>query len=471
MQYHDNDVFFSLAGGYRLISGSYLINEFSITDGQDPDKHIHNGLLVTCGADGKFTFNVGRKGSETVAKWFNSRIPANSTTFGHAADDLNFAFLGQLILTLTSGSLGDRQQSFVFNNIALAQGHSGASNNWWFGGKTAASIGNNKVNVSGSGIADIHSLFTFLRGGNSVSGVDVTPGVLIPTQDWLAHVAADTPLKQIVMPGSHDAGMSQLSHCNPFVGAEGPTKTQELSVGGQLASGSRYFDIRVDYDYSELVTYHRSGALGCNGQSLKSVLDEAKSFLKAHPTEFAILKFSHIRDYDGHNPADTRKRINDLLNSYQDILYSNGAATINIVNTTLAAVRGKIIAVFDYGDFIDPATGRFRYEDGNSAVSGANLTVYDNYANTSDYQTMQQDQLAKWRAHGGLGQNFLFLLSWTLTSGGLVSVKSLADEANGHLPAVLSKQIISLGWSKPNIVYIDFIDEYLSSSIIQYNFL
>jgi len=178
MTYHDNDVTFSLEGGYSLISGSYTVESYSVSDGQDPDGNIHDGLEVTCGSDGTFTFRVGRHGTSEVADWFNNRVPASQTTFNHDAGKLNFAFLGTLQLTITGGQLGDTQGTFTFTQIALAQGHSGASNNWWFGGQNSQNTGENRVTSPGTNASGDPVSFVFLRGGNGVSTVNVSPTTL-----------------------------------------------------------------------------------------------------------------------------------------------------------------------------------------------------------------------------------------------------------------------------------------------------
>ncbi len=472
MTYRDNDVYFKLTQGYSLISGSYTVSSFSITSGQDPDHHIYAGLKVTCGSNGKMTFSIGRKGSEEVANWFNNRVPASQNTFNHGAGDLNFAFLGTLVLTITGGILGAGQETFTFYDVALAQGHSGSSNNWWFGGQHCSYIQNNQVNGLGVNSKGAPVSFIYLRGGNDVSTVEVTPNTFVETTSWMGRLADSVALDQIMMPGSHDAGMSELHHCAPPVVADGYTQTQSGSIAQQLVDGSRYFDIRVDYDYDELVTYHRSDSgLGCNGQNLSDVLDQAQAFLIAHPSETAIFKFSHIRDTDGHDKAATKAKINSLLNLYTDVIYTNPSGSVNLAGVLLGQLRGKMILVFDYSDYVDPSTGRFRYKDGSTIQSGANITVYDEYSNTSDYNTMKNDQIQKWKTYGGLGTGRFFLLSWTLTASPPGStIETLAAQADSQLPGVLYEQIVKNGMSKPNIVYIDYVNNLTTQSIIQYNF-
>ena len=503
MTYRDNSVSFSLSGtGYSLKSGSFTIDSFSVTSGQDPDRNIHRGLKKSLNDKGSMTFRVGRHGDKKTAKWFNKKIPASQTTFNHSAGKLNFAFLGTLKLKLTGGILGGGQDTYTFSNIGIAQGHSFPRNNWWFGGQNCAHISSNSnsnsvfctgVNSSGSIVT-----FMFLRGGNGVSTIDVTPITLVGTRDWMGKINDNVALDQLMMPGSHDAGMSETHHCDLLskIGT-GYVKTQGGSVGDQLVNGSRYFDIRVDYDHDELVTYHRSGKFGCNGQDLKDVLDETVAFLKAHSTETAIIKISHIRNDRG-DRANIKAKINKLLtNSYSSAMYSNNNKNMNLAELALGDVRGKMIVVFDYSQYIDPSTGRFRYKDGFDSddncitKTNANLTVYDKYSKTAFYGNMKKDQLKKWNKSAALGAGRLFLLSWTLTPLTHVvpinpldpvvpinpldpvlppPIKILAKEANSKLPGVLYEQIVTSEAKKPNVVYIDFVDSPTAQSIIQYNF-
>lgn len=170
MTYRDNDVDITMTGGYSLLKGYYSVTGFSVTPGQDPDSKIHLGLSVLFGNDGKMTFQVGRKGNSDVANWFNNQIPPQKNTFGHTAGDLNFAFLGTLSLTISGGSLGSNQSTYTFNDVALAQGKSGTSNNWWFGGKNCNNISNDQVTCPGTDEQGNTASFVFTRGTNILHG-------------------------------------------------------------------------------------------------------------------------------------------------------------------------------------------------------------------------------------------------------------------------------------------------------------
>jgi hypothetical protein len=475
MRYHDNEVYINVSpdSKYRITGGSYKIKSFSITSGQDPDNNIRRGVEIPLGKDGKMSFRLGRKGDDSVATWFKSEVKANRTTFNDIPDDLNFAFSGKLKLTLEGGILGNESETFVLDDIVIAQGHKWGSNNWWFGGKNCKYIGKKTVSCSCSSSTGMVMDFKFLRGGNDVDEIEADP-VFGLTSNWMSFLDDSVKLGQLMMPASHDAGMCKVEHCAPPF-TEPYTQTQCISIGSQLAAGSRYFDIRGDFDHGELVTYHRTNAFGGNGQSFKSVFDDARSFLKENNEEVAIFRISHIRDYgDDHKPEEIKKKINSFIEEYSDIIYVNSTKNINLVNVPLGDLRGKLVLVFNYPEYIDPSTGRFRYKDGDgaSASQDANLTVYDSYAGTDDYYEMKKDQLDKWDKCGQGKKDFCFLLSWTLTSTKpplTAPIESLANKANSKVAQVLRKKIKEQNWSWPNFVYLDYITPAVTEDTIIYN--
>ena len=60
-------------------------------------------------------------------------------------------------------------------------------------------------------------------------------------QVFLPQIGGKT-LKQLVLPGSHDAGMSVIT--GDAAGIPCNVLTQSYGIGGQLNLGSRFFDIR-----------------------------------------------------------------------------------------------------------------------------------------------------------------------------------------------------------------------------------
>ena len=103
-----------------------------MTSGQDPDNNLQVGDVYqianySWNPGYKLHFTVGRKASKDVANSFNAACPPEHNTFNHTAGELNFWVKGNLEMTLGNGN------TYTFLNVYLAQGHSGATNNWWFG--------------------------------------------------------------------------------------------------------------------------------------------------------------------------------------------------------------------------------------------------------------------------------------------------------------------------------------------------
>ena len=110
-----------------ITGGTFEITEFDVTKGQDPKQYLKAGDVYKLDKDLQFLFKFGRHGSSEVAGTFNKLCPPARNTFNHTAGKLNFWVKGTLTLTFESG------KTFTFPNTFFAQGHSGASNNWWFG--------------------------------------------------------------------------------------------------------------------------------------------------------------------------------------------------------------------------------------------------------------------------------------------------------------------------------------------------
>lgn len=183
MAYRSNSVVLSAAEGLGIASGTFTVNDLRITDGQDPDGRNYVGQVHTL-QNGEFTFSVGRSASESVAAWFNAKfsgyndasVNGDRTTFDHTAGDLNFAFVGDLNLVVTTE---DYPQGLrvVFPDIAFAQGSTLFSNNWWFGQLTGQhtrdSDGPNTVLAIGSTAEGKTVYASFLRGDNGVNEVSL----------------------------------------------------------------------------------------------------------------------------------------------------------------------------------------------------------------------------------------------------------------------------------------------------------
>jgi hypothetical protein len=175
-------------------------------------------------------------------------------------------------------------------------------------------------------------------------------------------LGANKKLNEIVMGGSHDAGIT---------GGGSNVQTQDLDIAGQAQAGVRLFDIRVAAASMgvnrglgkevELKAFHADPKVmknetktrfvqgvnrtetitrtklkgGAFGLSLDSMLDEAKTFVESQDSEFLILKFDKCTSW----PLIAERCV-DLL---AGTLYTG---TGNLNTTTLGVLRGKVICLF-----------------------------------------------------------------------------------------------------------------------------
>jgi len=167
-------------------------------------------------------------------------------------------------------------------------------------------------------------------------------------------LGAEKRLNEIVMAGSHDAGIT---------GGGGNAQTQKLDILGQALAGVRLFDLRIagaDSKKSvELKTYHgkqtkskvtknivglQGGAqkvvqsrmaLGTWGESLLPILADARGFVTTYSTEFLLLKFDKCKNWE----QIAALAVQELGNT----LYT---ASGNLNKKTLADLKGKVIVLF-----------------------------------------------------------------------------------------------------------------------------
>ncbi|KAJ6451341.1 PLC-like phosphodiesterase [Mycena vitilis] len=288
--------------------------------------------------------------------------------------------------------------------------------------------------------------------------------------DWMqANIGTlgSRPLRHICIPGSHDAGMSQINGGTAFSDAAN-TQTQTLSIGGQLAAGSRYFDIRPVIASGAYSTGHYSDITqidswqGSNGQSIADVISDINSFTSAN-NELVIINLSHAYDTDAGNsdyPIFTQAQwdaLFDQLTAINHLYVDANPTTVDLTTVTLStfiASSPAVVVVVQPDDAVDlgdyATQGFYQYSQ---------LNAYNEYADTSTLSTMESDQLAKLAAQRANPDQSYFLLSWTLTQSTAEVLglgDSILDLANSADPALYTALPPKLSTSTyPNILYID----------------
>lgn len=221
--------------------------------------------------------------------------------------------------------------------------------------------------------------------------------IYIDRSTWMAHYS-NKKLKELVIPGAHDAGMSETNYCTNMASVHptSDTITQSLDFYNMLGNGVRYFDVRPGWlkknssdTTPETWTGHFSsdfGGVGCLGLKMlnkstdrvnasKTVFQDVLNFLEYSPTsEVIILKFSHyllqtqknnlvdnskLFDYTSDSSITTFKPlVKQLIQDVVDFfgpgnwLYQKPSnETRRIVDIPLSEItnrKSKVIAVFDF---------------------------------------------------------------------------------------------------------------------------
>ncbi|MBD2701636.1 T9SS type A sorting domain-containing protein [Spirosoma sp. BT702] len=300
-----------------------------------------------------------------------------------------------------------------------------------------------------------------------------------PWADWMNNsglINSDKTLSQIVVPGSHDAGMYKIG--TSYGGVSANTQTQSLDIVGQLNAGVRYFDCRVlakDFAQNpiDFPFAHLNGSKYCfpnltvndKNEALKAI-EDLTAFLANVATDLGtsnVLKL--ISDKDAYKSAinkynlevgatsdnlpDVLTGINNFLSNHKELVILNfgslctddgqfdrlrsvirqridASKFVSLPNLFTGNVTLKdIFAGSNTGKLIIRFETQTWYDVNNPSAAAANqgfysqnnISKFDSYSNKNDLSTMAADQLGKLANLGNYSQN-LFLLSWTLTQQG-----------------------------------------------------
>ena len=227
------------------------------------------------------------------------------------------------------------------------------------------------------------------------------------------------PLKQWVLPASHDAAMYETGWVKSLA------QTQDLSIYEQLMYGVRWFDLRPQWSGGALYMHHGPVL----GPKLADVLDDVRRFCRdpedraPRRRELIILKFSHYEAISDGVYRQVVREITDRLNPWLYKSLPSGKRLAEIPLRDMLREKCAVLVACD-GDYplANRAPGIWVYRDWDAADAKAgDLRVYDRYADSTDYEKMKADQLEKFARYDGKGRRRpdlacdLFQLCWTLT--------------------------------------------------------
>ncbi|MFW5678511.1 MAG: hypothetical protein ACOCXK_02550 [Rhodosalinus sp.] len=252
-------------------------------------------------------------------------------------------------------------------------------------------------------------------------------------------------LCDIIIPGSHDAGIHTVAVSN--------VQTQDVGIGKQAEYGCRFFDLRIGYHKTkkgiEPQAYHANTRLvtkkkahmniskigGGWGDALDNMLTEAASFVGNNKREFLILKFSKCMRW-----SDVAKACVAILGPVHFKPGKTAGSNLNV--EPIGNLRGTVITIFDdteetrdslKPDFdIDKGTdgillcrGLFSKEANRrkAYVSDyAGLQYFGKFSDSPKAQTVAKGQATRLEEGSRMNPDVLGMMYWTAT-GWVGSIK------------------------------------------------
>ena len=290
--------------------------------------------------------------------------------------------------------------------------------------------------------------------------------------NWMSLMDDNTPLWQVTMPGSHDAGV----FTDHSVGGS-LTKCQGLDLKGQLNAGSRFFDLRAyqsgfgggaqmkfghfaEPGIGKIQPFRGRAVGGHFGGGVGAELTKIAQWLQTHPSETVILRFSHI--------AHAGQVMNAVTSTPGLNLY-RGAG--NIANATLGSLRGQVIACFDKHDFsgsLNSAAGIVPFQkyksNAKGGVSTNGLVTCGAYANKKDLDKVVSKQKKHYmnHTHHDRKDEHLLVIYWQQTGGNVE--KNTRAGTHAELGAFLQTLV---GGPKPNVILHDFVNIITCKTIVE----
>lgn len=273
---------------------------------------------------------------------------------------------------------------------------------------------------------------------------------------WMKYINDDTLIKDIVIPGSHDAGTDGMFYMG---------RTQKYSVKDQLERGVRYFDIRVTKENNDLFIFHSI----LNGQRFENIADEVVEFVKNNPTEFLILDFQHFKN-DSYN--DVFNMIEEKIDSSYFITNNTNLSDEDYINQlTIKDARGKVLFTIgkDQSE-IDRDYHFIRDKDSIRRDNSIMRSFYESNENKKSSKKFIEQSLPLYLEKRKQDLDGLFVLQAQLTDG--LFIFGPGYKENTHTQNVYN-YLESLKESENlkylNIIMRDFLDIHKSAQIISLN--
>ena len=276
---------------------------------------------------------------------------------------------------------------------------------------------------------------------------------------WMAGIDDGALLRQIAIPGSHDAGTRGILWAG---------ETQTYTIAQQLQSGARYFDLRVHKKGDKYVIFHSI----LDGIEFCKVLDAIREFIQSHPSEVILLDFQHFKD----SQAEVKRLLLSELDARGLLMHNTTplSPVEFIRGLTLGQVRGKCV-VF-WGDRSE-AGSDFLFLRNDNECTYEDMCLDSYYLANSHkmdtrglIETAYPVYFARLHQQQAAGRDAMFVLQCQLTDGKFV--RGPWSRERKHDP-LISDYIRRLAQSEElgsiNVILRDFITPEKCEDIIALN--
>ncbi|KAH6627538.1 PLC-like phosphodiesterase [Chaetomium tenue] len=348
------------------------------------------------------------------------------------------------------------------------------------------------LDLSGMGLGQREYVFP---GGDTAVSLVITGSNRFGFQASLRHgpsnwmrkiydVIRDRLVRHLIMPGTHDAGMSKITDKITSIGSESNTQNQGINIYDQLRAGSRWFDLRVGSVHPNDNAAKNNGfwvmhvnddlgtlAIGNTGESLDEVISEINRFTSENPGEII---FFTVRYLIGRYEFPDRGPImwnTALVNDFFAKLRGINNRCLNLDTSTgfqnqkasyfMDQNEGKGCVIPLLNGHLDGGVPRESPADGIYDIG--RMGISDHWSNKMQASDMAPDQVNNWRAatRGGASDfGNLMVAQW------LVTPDALASTAYSLQNFAIQPTNPSLYWAGvngmdpehwPNVLLVDYI--------------
>lgn len=258
-------------------------------------------------------------------------------------------------------------------------------------------------------------------------------------------------VRHLVLPGTHDSGMSRISNRMVSLGSAANTQTQGINVHDQLRAGARWFDLRIGSIHPNGNAAQNDGfwtmhlndemagiAVGNTGEPLDDVIREVNRFTSDSPGELIFLAVRYLVGryevpdggpilWDAALVNDFFARLRGLNNRCPNLDTSTGFQNQKASYfLDKNGGHGCVIVLLDgqlRGD------GMPRESVGDGIYDMGRVGIQDRWSNMEYADGMGPDQVRAWRGvarrapsdHADGGGGPLLIAQWLVTPSALAS--------------------------------------------------